>query len=73
MFFKLPFAVSFSVLCIYIYVVATTKEFSENKVLNIANVELLQLKLHLLPHVVTLCFIYADDDLFEDHRRHRSM
>ena len=45
---------------IYIYIVVTTKEFSENKVLN--NVELLQLKLHLLPHVVTLCFTYADDN-----------
>ena len=64
---------------IYIYIVVTTKEFSENKVLNIANVELLQLMLHLLPHVVTLCFTYADDDddlqrrLSEDHRRHRRM
>ena len=36
----------------YVYIVVTTKEFSENKVLNIVNVELWQLKLHLLPHVV---------------------
>ena len=44
------------VLCIYIYVYISsskTREFSENKVLNIVNVELKQLKLHLLPHVVT--------------------
>ena len=34
-----------------VYVVVTTKELSENKVLNIVNVELYQLKLHLLPHV----------------------
>ena len=47
---------------IYIYIVVTTKEFSENKVLNIVNVELLQLRLHLLLHVVTLCYTYADDD-----------
>ena len=47
---------------IYIYIVVTTKEFSENKVLNIVNGELLQLKLHLLPHVAKLCFTYADDD-----------
>ena len=44
----------------YIYIVVTTKEFNENKVLNIVNEE--QLKLHLLPHGVTLCFTYADDD-----------
>ena len=48
MFFKLPFAVSFSVLFIYICmckyihmrIVVTTKEYSKNKVLNIVNVEL---------------------------------
>ena len=38
------------------------KQFSENKMLNIVNVELSQLKLHLLLHVVTLCFTYADED-----------
>ena len=48
------------VLYIYIYIVVKTREFSENKVLNIVNVE--QLRLHLLSHVVTLCFTYADDD-----------
>ena len=47
---------------IYIYIVVYTREFSEDKVLNIVNVELWQLNLHLLPHVVTLCFTYADDD-----------
>ena len=47
---------------IYIYIVDKTREISENKVLNIVNVELLQLRLHLLLHVVTLCFTYADDD-----------
>ena len=58
-----------------IYVVAKTRKFSENKVLNIVNVELIQLQLHLLPYGVTLCFSYADDDdnpqicLSEDHRR----
>ena len=42
MFLKLPFAISISVfiLYIYIYIVVKTKEFSENKVLNIVNVEL---------------------------------
>ena len=30
--------------------------------LNIINVKLKQLKLHLLPNSVTLCFTYADDD-----------
>ena len=38
------------------------RELDENKVLNIVDVELLQSKLHLLLHVVTLCFTYADDD-----------
>ena len=47
---------------VYIYTVVATKEFSENKVLIIVNVELYQSKLHLLPHVVTLCFTYADDN-----------
>ena len=47
---------------IYIYIVVTTNEFCENKVLSIVNVELWQLKLHLLPPVVTLCLTYADDD-----------
>ena len=47
---------------ICIYIVVTMKQFSENKVLNIVNVELYQLKLHLLLHAVTLCFTYADDD-----------
>ena len=42
--------------------VAKTREFIENKVLNIVDVELKQLKLYLLLHVVTLCFTYADDD-----------
>ena len=64
----LPQWYDYTVVCIYIYVhryayiVAKTKEFSKDKVLNIANVELLNLKLHLLLHVVTLCFTYADDD-----------
>ena len=47
---------------IYTYIVVTTKVFSENKVLNIAKIELLQLWLHLLPHVVTLYLTFADDD-----------
>ena len=42
---------------ICMYIVVTTKEFSENKVLNIVS----QLKLHLLPHVVALCFTYDDN------------
>ena len=46
-------------ICICMYVVVKTREFSENKVLNIVNVELKQLKLHLLPHVVTVCFTYV--------------
>ena len=46
----------------YIYIVIKMKESSEDKVLNIAHAELKQLKLHLLPHVVTPCFTYADDD-----------
>ena len=37
---------------IYVCIVVKTREFSENKVLNVANVELLQLMLHLLLHVV---------------------
>ena len=64
----------------YVYIVVKTWEFSKNKVLNIVNVGLSQLRLHLLLHVVTLCFTYTDDDLptggqdlFEDHRRHRCM
>ena len=44
------------------YILPMTREFSENKVRNIVNVELKQIRLHLLPHVVTLCFTYADDD-----------
>ena len=36
----------------HIYIVVKTREFSENKVLRV----------HLLRHVVTLCFIYIDDD-----------
>ena len=44
----------------HIYIVAKTREFSENNVFNIVNVEQKQLK--LLPHVVTLCFSCADDD-----------
>ena len=36
----------------YIYIVVKTREFSENKVLRV----------HLLRHVETLCFIYIDDD-----------
>ena len=39
-----------------------TREFSKNKVLNIVNVQLRQLRLHLLLHVVTLCFTYTNDD-----------
>ena len=45
----------------YTYVFKT-REFSKNKVFNIVNVELWQLKIHLLLHVVTLCFTYANDD-----------
>ena len=52
MFLKLPFAASFSDQYIYVYiyvcVFAMKREFSEYKVLNIVNVELKQLKLHLL-------------------------
>ena len=47
---------------LYICMVVKTREFSENKVLNIVNVELKKLKLHLLPHGVTLSFTYADGD-----------
>ena len=48
-------------ICI-IYIVVKTIEFGKDKVLNIVNVELLQLGLHILLHIVTLCFTYADDD-----------
>ena len=52
-----------AVLYIYMYIYSSYDErISEDKVLNIVNVELSQLKLHLLPHVVTLRFTYADDD-----------
>ena len=44
------------------YIVVMTREFSENEVLIIVNVELKLLRLHLLQHVVTLCFAYVDDD-----------
>ena len=71
---------------IYIYIVVKTSELSGNKVFNTVNVELKQLKLHLL-RTVTLCFTYADDDddiqtlhihiyvyvVSEYHRRHRHM
>ena len=67
-----------------IYIVVKTREFSENKVHNIVYIELWQLWLHLHPHVVNMCFTYADDDyiyicmyisiyLSEDHRRHWRM
>ena len=39
-----------------------TCEFSENKVLDTIVEKLKQLMLHLLPHGVTLCFTYANDD-----------
>ena len=42
---------------IYIYIVVKMIEFSENKVLNIVDVELWQLMLHLLLHIVTLFHI----------------
>ena len=45
-----------------IYIVAKTREFGENNVLYIENVDLCQFKLHIVPHVVALCFICADDD-----------
>ena len=44
------------------YIVAKMREFSENKLHNIVKVELKQLRLQLLPHVVTLCLTYTDDD-----------
>ena len=37
-------------------------EFCKDNVLNIVEVELKQLKLHLLLHSVTLRFTYANDD-----------
>ena len=42
------------------YIVVKTREFSKNNI-NIINIELKQLKLHLLPHGVTLCITYSDD------------
>ena len=46
----------------YMYIVVKTREFSENTLLNIDNVELRQSRLHLLLHRVTLCFKYSNDD-----------
>ena len=56
------FVVHESMQYLTIYIVAKTREFSENNVLYIAKVELCQLKLHIVPHVVALCFTCADDD-----------
>ena len=40
------------------YIVVKAREFSKIKVLNIVEVELKQLRLHLLPHGVTLFHIH---------------
>ena len=62
---------------LYTYILVIGRKFIENNVLNTVNIELSkQLRLHLLPHGVTLCFTYTihNDDpqtgrtyLFEDN------